>query len=76
MHAAGLRAHASRQEARSRVYAYEQRKTAELPPPLLARFKRHRKAWSHFQAQPPSYRRTAVWWVISAKKEETRERSG
>jgi len=74
MHAAGLRAHASRQAARSGVYAYEQRKTAELPPALLARFKRHRKAWSYFQAQPSGYRRTAAWWVISAKKEETRHR--
>lgn len=23
---------------------------------------------------PPSYRKAATWWVISAKREETRER--
>jgi uncharacterized protein YdeI (YjbR/CyaY-like superfamily) len=29
--------------------------------------------WSAiFQAQPPSYRRAVGWWVVSAKKEETR----
>jgi len=32
------------------------------------------EAWAYFSAQPPSYRRVAQWWVISAKKEETRER--
>jgi len=29
-------------------------------------------AWDFFQAQPPSYRKPATWWVMSAKKEETR----
>ena len=45
-----------------------------MSPVLEARFKRNRKAWAYFQAQPAWYRRTAVWWVVSAKKEETRER--
>lgn len=31
-----------------------------------------RQAWAFFQAQPPSYRRPAIWWVISAKQEDTR----
>ena len=35
-------------------------------------FRANKKAWKFFQAQPPWYRRTASWWVISAKKEETR----
>jgi uncharacterized protein YdeI (YjbR/CyaY-like superfamily) len=39
-----------------------------------ARFRANGAAWRFFQAQPPGYRRTAVWWVISAKREETRER--
>ena len=25
-----------------------------------------------FQMRPPSYRKAASWWVMSAKKEETR----
>ena len=37
-------------------------------------FRANAKAWEYFQARPPWYRRTATWWVISAKKEETRQR--
>ena len=29
-------------------------------------------AWDFFQAQPPSYRKVVAWWVMSAKKDETR----
>ena len=25
-------------------------------------------------AQAPSYRKTAIWWVVSAKREETKQR--
>src|SRR5215470_14407499 len=35
-------------------------------------FRARRKAWDFFQAQPSWYQRTTSWWVISAKKEETR----
>ncbi len=74
MHPAGRHAHAARTAAKSGIYSYEQRKNARLPAKLEARFKRNRKAWAYFQAQPAWYRQTAVWWVVSAKKEETRER--
>jgi uncharacterized protein YdeI (YjbR/CyaY-like superfamily) len=74
MHQAGRDAHAARGAAKSGIYAYEQRERARLPATLEARFKRNRKAWTFFQAQPAWYRHTSVWWVVSAKKEETRER--
>jgi len=32
------------------------------------------KAWEHFQNLAPSYRRLYIGWIISAKKEETRQR--
>ena len=38
------------------------------------RFRANRKAWKWFQERPPYYRKAATWWVISAKREETRER--
>ena len=38
------------------------------------RFRRNEKAWSYFQERPPSYRQSAIYWVMSAKREETRER--
>jgi uncharacterized protein YdeI (YjbR/CyaY-like superfamily) len=40
----------------------------------LRAFRRERKAWTHFQAQPPGYRRITTYWVMNAKKPETRAR--
>ena len=57
---------------RSEIYAYEQRMGAKLSAEYEKKFRANKKAWKYFQAQPPWYRRTASWWVISAKKEETR----
>ena len=37
-------------------------------------FRANRRAWAWFEAQAPSYRRSATWWVMSAKREETRAR--
>jgi uncharacterized protein YdeI (YjbR/CyaY-like superfamily) len=70
---AGLAAFEARDERRTGVYSYEQR-----PPELPARYERkvkaNRRAWEFWRAAPPSYRKAATWWVVSAKKEETRER--
>jgi uncharacterized protein YdeI (YjbR/CyaY-like superfamily) len=71
--AAGHRAFAARRENRSGIYSYEQR-SAELPEAFEQRLKRHRAAAAYFHGRPPSYRKAAIWWVVSAKKEETRER--
>lgn len=67
----GLEAFAARQENRSGIYSYEQR-SPELPDPYRRLFKKHKAAWNFFEAQRPSYRKTANWWVLSAKKEDTR----
>jgi uncharacterized protein YdeI (YjbR/CyaY-like superfamily) len=45
-----------------------------LPPEWQARLEADAAAWSYWQAETPSYRRTAVYWVVSAKRPETRER--
>ena len=74
MRPAGLKAFERRTDARSAIYSYEQRKTAHLDPAAERTFRANRKAWTFFQAQAPSYQRTAIWWVISAKREETRRR--
>lgn len=71
MKAAGLTAFAARKENRSGIYSYEQR-TAELPEPYSRLVKKNMVAWEFFESQPPSYRKAANWWVLSAKKEETR----
>jgi uncharacterized protein YdeI (YjbR/CyaY-like superfamily) len=58
---------------KSAIYAYEQA-NPELDDDQERRFRANARAWGFFQAQPAWYRRTAVWWVISAKRTETRER--
>jgi uncharacterized protein YdeI (YjbR/CyaY-like superfamily) len=58
----------------TRKYSYEQRGQAKFPVQDERRFRANRKAWEFFQAQPPWYRRTSTFWVVSAKKEETRQR--
>jgi uncharacterized protein YdeI (YjbR/CyaY-like superfamily) len=73
MQPAGLRAFEARDPEKS-GYSYEQGKTAEFSAEQLAKFRRNRRAWVHFESEPPGYRRLFTWWVISAKREETRER--
>jgi uncharacterized protein YdeI (YjbR/CyaY-like superfamily) len=58
----------------SRVYSYEQRNTATLSRVDTRTFRADNKAWAFFQDQAPWYRRMAIWWIVSAKKEATRHR--
>jgi uncharacterized protein YdeI (YjbR/CyaY-like superfamily) len=71
MQPAGLKAFQARQEHRSGIYSSEQR-NPELPDQYLKKLKKNLAAWKFFQAQPPSYRKAVNWYVLSAKKEETR----
>jgi len=70
---AGRAAFAARDAARSAIYAYENRSRG-LDPDRDREFRRHKTAWKFFAAQAPWYRRNAVYWVMSAKREETRQR--
>src|SRR3954451_913533 len=69
-----LAAFERRSDDRTAIYAYEQRKTAKLDAEQERRFRANPGAWKWFQAQPAGYRRTASYWVISAKRPETRQR--
>jgi uncharacterized protein YdeI (YjbR/CyaY-like superfamily) len=72
MQPAGRAAYAARTDAKSGIYAYEQREHARLTPAEERAFKRNKAAWTFFQAQPAWYRKTATYWVVSAKRETTR----
>jgi uncharacterized protein YdeI (YjbR/CyaY-like superfamily) len=74
MRPAGLAAFARRRAAKSGTYSYEQGDITELVAPWEAELRADEAAWAFFSAQAPSYRRTALWRVVSAKKEETRRR--
>lgn len=74
MQPAGLKAFDAREESNSRIYAYENRDKISLDPAMEERFRANEKAWNFFQAQPPGYRKTAVFYVMSAKQDATRQR--
>ena len=70
---AGRRAFEARDAKKSAIYSYEQ-PLAALGPEAEASFRANADAWAWFEAQAPSYRRVAIYWVVSAKRPETRAR--
>lgn len=70
---AGLRAFKLRSEANSGRASFEQ-DDVELPEEYAALFQANPAAWAFFSSEPPGYRKAATWWVISAKREETRRK--
>ncbi len=70
---AGLAVFRGRDEAKTKRYSFENR-DVKLAPAYEKKLRAKREAWSFFQGQAPWYQRVAAFWVMSAKKEETRER--
>jgi len=68
---AGVKAFGARKENKSGIYSYEQR-PADLPEPYARALAKNKAASTFFHAQPPWYRRAVTWWIVSAKKEDTR----
>jgi uncharacterized protein YdeI (YjbR/CyaY-like superfamily) len=73
VHPNGRAAFEKRDEARSRLYSHENRSLG-FDEATEVEFRRQKAAWSFFEAQAPSYRRVASFWVMSAKRDETRKR--
>jgi len=71
MRPAGRAAFEARDVAKTRAIS-QVRRNPRLDPALVARFKANRDAWEFFSAQPPGYRRMSVWFIMSAKREQTR----
>ena len=73
MQPAGIKAFKQHEKRNQIKYSYEER-IEKLSPVYQKKFKANKKAWEFFQQQAPYYKRTASFWIMSAKKEETRER--
>jgi len=73
MQPAGKKAFEGRDVKRSKLYSFEQ-KSATLETAYEKQFRTNPNAWQFFQSQPPWYRKTATWWVVSAKQEATRQK--
>ena len=71
MQPAGLAAFEARKEKVFGEFTYANR-SPDLAEPYAGILKQNEAAWTFYQAQPPSYRKVVNWWVVCAKKEETR----
>lgn len=74
MHPAGTRAFEERDRRKDAPSMRDNPLRQQLPEELEARIRADPAAWSHWQAQRPSYRKAAAFWIQSAKQEATRER--
>jgi hypothetical protein len=69
----GARAFEERDHRKDASYSYET-PPKQLPPDIERRLEADAAAWAYWRAQPASYRRAAIHWLLDAKREETRER--
>jgi uncharacterized protein YdeI (YjbR/CyaY-like superfamily) len=69
----GIAAFEKRKEHKTAIYSYEN-EAKELDPQYLKQFETNSSAWAYFNAQAPSYRKTAIHSIMSAKQETTRLR--
>ena len=74
MSPAGEAAFAARRDDRSAVYSYERRHETAFDAEQEAAFRADEAAWAWFGDQSASYRQLATFWVVSAKRPDTRTR--
>jgi uncharacterized protein YdeI (YjbR/CyaY-like superfamily) len=70
---AGLAVFEGREEKLSGVHSVA-RANAAFTGPLERRLRANARAFAFFEALPPGYRHLSTWFVMSAKKDETRLR--
>lgn len=73
MHISGKRAYEDRIEENTERYSYE-REDPHLASEFQERFEGDAEAWEFFQTLSPSIQKVSRWWVVKAKRQETRER--
>jgi uncharacterized protein YdeI (YjbR/CyaY-like superfamily) len=71
MQPAGMEAFNKKDEKKINRYSFE-RENVKLDKEYEKKFKLNKNAWEYFQSMTPSYKKTTVWWVMSAKQAETR----
>jgi uncharacterized protein YdeI (YjbR/CyaY-like superfamily) len=69
---AGIAAFEAR-DATQPAYSIKDRANT-FPPAYERQFRANKKAWTYFTSRAPYAQRTAIFWVLSAKQEETRLR--
>ncbi len=66
-----LKYYKHRKEEKSGVASYES-ETKQLDKYLEIKFKANKIAWEFFSRQAPSYQKTIIHWIMTAKQESTR----
>lgn len=75
MQPAGLAAFKRRTDNNSSIYSFEQNpEDIKLSKEFEQQFRKNKKGWTYFEKAAPSYRKGAIWWVMSAKREETMQK--
>jgi len=69
----GIAAFEARRADRTGVYSSEN-PPLEFSTELEARFRENVPSWEFWNKQPAGYRRQMTWWVMNAKRAETRSR--
>ncbi len=71
MQPAGLASFEKLKEGKSRIYSHEI-KSAAFSTDLEKQFRANKRAWTYFEALAPSYKKTSINWVMSAKQDATK----
>jgi uncharacterized protein YdeI (YjbR/CyaY-like superfamily) len=66
----GLDAFNNRKDSKSGIYSFENE--AKLNDSLEKIFKANKNAWEFFVKQAPSYQKTRIHWILSARQETTK----
>ncbi|MBI5021327.1 MAG: YdeI/OmpD-associated family protein [Ignavibacteriales bacterium] len=70
MRQAGLEAFSHRKKDKSKTYSFENA-AQKFTESFETKFKSNKKGWDFFKAQPPSYQKMVIHWIMSAKQEST-----
>jgi uncharacterized protein YdeI (YjbR/CyaY-like superfamily) len=70
---AGLEVFNNRDFKRTNQYSFE-KENVKLSKEFEKKIKANKKAWEYFQHLAPTYKKPSIWWVMSAKKEDTKLR--
>lgn len=72
MQPSGLAAYNNRTPASAEIYSYENQ-PEKLSEDLEVVFRQYTKAWEFFSKQAPSYKKTRIYWIMSAKQQATQK---
>lgn len=70
----GLAVYEARKPGKEKQASFEQPASAQLPKEYEKELRSNPAGWAYWQKARPSYRKQVTWWVVSAKREATRQR--